>query len=242
MLKRIIVTVLVLFIASAAMAQEGTTSPYSFYGIGTLKFKGTAENRMMGGIGVLSDSIHLNLQNPAGVAELRLVNFTVGASHKETRLKTDSDSQNAATTSLDYIAVGIPMGKFGASFGLIPYTSVGYQLQTESQTDEGLQSITRYTGTGGINKAFLNVAYQITPKLSFGVDANYNFGNIENKALSAREDVEFSTREINKSDILGFSFNFGATYKTMVSDELELATSLTYTLSLIHISEPTRPY
>ncbi len=240
MLKRIIVTVLVLFIASAAMAQEGTTSPYSFYGIGTLKFKGTAENRMMGGIGVLSDSIHLNLQNPAGVAELRLVNFTVGASHKETRLKTDSDSQNAATTSLDYIAVGIPMGKFGASFGLIPYTSVGYQLQTESQTDEGLQSITRYTGTGGINKAFLNVAYQITPKLSFGVDANYNFGNIENKALSAREDVEFSTREINKSDILGFSFNFGATYKTMVSDELELATSLTYTPETDFTSENTR--
>tara|TARA_R100000306_G_scaffold12141_1_gene14136 strand:- start:13945 stop:15201 length:1257 start_codon:yes stop_codon:yes gene_type:complete len=239
MLKRIIVTVLVLFIASSAMAQEGTTSPYSFYGIGSLKFKGTAENRMMGGIGVLSDSIHLNLQNPAGVAELRLVNFTVGASHKETRLKTDGDSQNASTTSLDYIAVGIPMGKFGASFGLIPYTSVGYQLQTEAQNEAG-QSITRYTGTGGINKAFLTLGYQITPKLSFGIDANYNFGNIENKALSAQEDVEFSTREINKSDILGFSFNFGATYKTMVSEELELATSLTYTPETDFTSENTR--
>jgi len=239
MLKRIIVTVLVLFIASAAMAQEGTTSPYSFYGIGSLKFKGTAENRMMGGIGVFSDSIHLNLQNPAGVAELRLVNFTVGASHKENTLNTDSESQQSSTTSLDYVAIGIPMGKFGASFGLIPYTSVGYQLQTEAQTETG-QSITRYTGKGGINKAFLTVAYQITPKLSFGVDANYNFGNIENKAISAQEDVEFASREINKSDLLGFSFNLGAIYKTMVTEKLELSTSITYTPETDFTSENTR--
>ena len=239
MLKRIIVTVLVLFIASAAMAQEGTTSPYSFYGIGSLKFKGTAENRMMGGIGVFSDSIHLNLQNPASVAELRLVNFTVGASHKENTLNTDSESQQSSTTSLDYVAIGIPMGKFGASFGLIPYTSVGYQLQTEAQTETG-QSITRYTGKGGINKAFLTVAYQITPKLSFGVDANYNFGNIENKAISAQEDVEFASREINKSDLLGFSFNLGAIYKTMVTENLELSTSITYTPETDFTSENTR--
>ncbi|RFN58789.1 OmpP1/FadL family transporter [Marixanthomonas ophiurae] len=239
MLKRIIVTVLVLFIASAAMAQEGTTSPYSFYGIGSLKFKGTAENRMMGGIGVLSDSIHLNLQNPASVAGLELVNFTVGASHKQSTLKTDGDSQNASTTSLDYIAVGIPIGKFGASFGLIPYTSVGYQLQNEKQTETG-RSITRYTGTGGINKAFLTLAYQITPKLSFGVDANYNFGNIENKALNAQEDIEFASREINKSDLLGFSFNFGAAYKTMITEKLELSTSLTYTPETDFTSENSR--
>ena len=124
MLKRIIVTVLVLLITSVALAQEGTTSPYSFYGIGSLKFKGTVENRMMGGIGVYSDSIHLNQQNPAGVAELKLINFTVGANHSQNTLKTDSDSQNASTTSLNYLALGIPMNKFGLSFGLIPYTSV----------------------------------------------------------------------------------------------------------------------
>ncbi len=62
MLKRILV-VLIIFISGISLAQEGTTSPYSFYGIGELKFKGTAENRAMGGIGIISDSIHLNLQN-----------------------------------------------------------------------------------------------------------------------------------------------------------------------------------
>ena len=48
MLKRITVVV-ILLVAVMGYAQEGTVSPYSFYGIGSLKFRGTAENRSMGG-------------------------------------------------------------------------------------------------------------------------------------------------------------------------------------------------
>ena len=81
MLKQIIIGVFI-FITGISLAQEGTTSPYSFYGIGIQKFKGTAENRSMGGISIFSDSIHLNLQNPAGVADLELVTYSIGGSHK----------------------------------------------------------------------------------------------------------------------------------------------------------------
>ncbi len=234
MLKRITVVVFLL-IAGISQAQEGTTSPYSFYGIGTLKFKGTAENRMMGGISVYSDSIHLSIQNPAGVAGLRLVNYSVGASHKYVTQKTETQEQNTSTTSLDYIALGIPMGKFGASFGLIPFTTVGYNLETI----EG-DVTTTYTGTGGLNKAFFALAYQITPELSIGVDANYNFGNIENTADRVQEDIQYGTSEFNKSDLLGFSFNVGAIYKRMISEKLELSSAITYTPETDLTSENTR--
>jgi len=223
MLKRIII-VLMLLITGVSVAQEGTTSPYSFFGIGSLKFKGTAENRAMGGISVYSDSIHLNLQNPASVAGLRLVNFSVGGSHKYVTQETTDASQKASATSLDYVAIGIPMGKFGASFGLLPFTSVGYQLES-TQGD----FTTQFSGTGGLNKVFLTLAYQVTPKLNVGIEGNYNFGNIENIAFSTQEDVQFGTREANQSDLSGFSFNFGAQYKTMVSENLELSTSVSYT-------------
>ena len=33
-----------LLITTLSVAQQGTTSPYSFFGIGNLKFKGTVEN------------------------------------------------------------------------------------------------------------------------------------------------------------------------------------------------------
>ena len=75
-------------ITSLSFAQQGTTSPYSFFGIGNLKFKGTVENRSMGGIGIYSDSIHLNIQNPAGIAGLRLVNYSISGSHRINTLET----------------------------------------------------------------------------------------------------------------------------------------------------------
>lgn len=234
MLKRILVSIFVL-VASISVAQEGTTSPYSFYGIGALKFKGTAENRAMGGISVFSDSIHLNIQNPAGVANLRLVNYTVGASHKRISQKTTDEQQNAQTTSFDYIAIGIPMGKFGASFGLIPYTAVGYDIQSE---DGDFTSV--FEGEGGLNRAFFTLAYTIMPGLNVGADVNYNFGNIRNTAITRQEGVQFGTREFNRSDLLGFSFNVGAQYRTMVTENLELSTSFSYTPETDFNSENTR--
>ena len=231
MFRQIIVGLFIL-IAGVTVAQEGTTSPYSYYGIGTLKFRGTVENRTMGGLGVFSDSIHLNLQNPASYSSLRLVNFSVGGSHKASTQKNETDSQNVSTTTLDYIAMGIPMGKFGMGFGVIPYTSVGYDFYSE--LPDGL---TQYEGSGGLNRAYLSLGYQVTPELSLGIDANYNFGKIENTAITQKDSLQYGTRTYNRSDILGFSFNFGTMYKRMVTEKLEFTGSVTFTPGTSFTSE-----
>ena len=41
-------------------------------------------------------------------------------SHKENTQKTVSQTQQQSTTSFDYFAVAIPMGKLVSSFGLFP--------------------------------------------------------------------------------------------------------------------------
>jgi len=223
MLKRIIIVVFIL-ITGVALGQGGTTSPYSFYGIGIQKFKGTAENRTMAGISMFSDSIHLNLQNPAGIADLRLINYTVGASHKYVTQKSTIQSQNSSATSLDYIAVGIPMGKLVGSFGLMPYSAVGYKLQSITGN-----TVTQSSGDGGVNRAFITFGYKINSKLNIGIESNYNFGSIENEVYSKQDDLELGNRNINRSEFRGFTFNFGATYKTMVSEKLELSTAMSFT-------------
>lgn len=222
MLKQIIFAVMLL-ITGISIAQNGTTSPYSYFGIGEQKFKGTAENRAMGGLSVYSDSIHLNIQNPASVAKLQLVNYALAGSYKYVTQNTEAEKQTATSTTLDYIAIGIPMGKFGVSFGLLPFSTVGYKLESETEN-----SITKYTGTGGLNKVFMAVAYQFTPNFSFGIDANYNFGNVEKKVLIDEFDNQFGTREVINSNLMGFSFNFGAEYRTMINDYLEITTAATY--------------
>ncbi|QAA82785.1 hypothetical protein EI546_14125 [Aequorivita sp. H23M31] len=222
MLRKIIVGVFLL-IAGGIVAQEGTTSPYSFYGIGILKFRGTAENRAMGGIGVFSDSIHLNLQNPASYAGLKLINYSLGASLENTDQKNTTESQHFTSTSLDYLAMGIPMGKFGMGFGILPYTSVGYNFLSKNEN-----GMTEYSGDGGLNRAFLSLAYQITPELSIGVDGNYNFGKIKNTATSQQKDLDYATQTYNSAELYGFHFKFGALYKKMITERLEISGSVTY--------------
>ncbi len=237
MIKKLVIVFIVVF-AIQAQAQEGTASPYSFYGIGSLKFKGTVENRSMGGLSFFTDSIHVNLRNPAGYAgnnlkiwnnESRPIKFTVGGSSSNLKLKTEGESQKTNATTFDYLALAVPMGKFGLGFGLLPYSSVGYRL--ESKNDNGTLD-NRYKGEGGLNKAFIGLGYQITPSLGVGVDASYNFGNIQNSALQFAYDngepLQYFSKESNRSDLSGINLNFGLSYKTMVTDKLQLTSGLTY--------------
>jgi hypothetical protein len=235
---------IVLFALAAlnSQAQEGTTSPYSFYGIGSLKFKGTAENRSMGGLSIYSDSIHINLRNPASYGgkslkvtgynnESRPIKFTVGGSHSSTTLKTNSESQEAGATTFDYLALSMPIGKLGVGFGLMPYTSVGYKLESIDDSDVLTH---RYKGEGGVNKAFLGLGYQLTNDIRIGVDASYNFGNIQNSAIEflynePGELVQYQSRESNRSDISGLNFNFGMIYSPMITEKLQLTTAFTFT-------------
>jgi hypothetical protein len=230
------------FLALNIEAQEGTTSPYSFYGIGSLKFKGTVENRSMGGLSIYTDSIHVNLRNPASFTgnnmkvyneESRAVKFTVGGQYSSTNLKTSSDSDQAKLTTFDYLALSVPMGKFGLGFGLLPYTSVGYKLESNKIVNSENVLGSRFKGEGGVNKVFLALAYQINKELSIGVDASYNFGKITNSAIEFTYDddgdlLTFQSRENNESELSGLSFNIGLSYKRMITDKLQLTSGLTY--------------
>ncbi|WP_299105216.1 hypothetical protein [uncultured Winogradskyella sp.] len=241
MIKRFIV-ICITIISSAAFAQQGTGSPYSFYGIGSLKFKGTVENRSMGGMSVYLDSIHLNLSNPASYAgknlessnfrgESRPVKFSVAGTTSSSTLRSDSEKANTNSTIFDYLALSVPVGKFGFGFGLMPYTSVGYRLDDVNDDDV---LVNRFNGEGGINRVFAGLGYQVNDKLSIGVDFNYNFGNIQNTAIevaytSEGDVVQYQTRQFNRSDLRGLNLNFGVAYKTKITDKLELSATATYT-------------
>lgn len=226
MFRRLLVAIF-LCLSALITAQEGSTSPYSFYGVGMQKFRGTMENRSMGGLGIFSDSIHLNLQNPAAYSELRLVNFSVAASYQLNAQQTLSAKQRNESVSLDYLAIGIPMGKLGVGFGVMPNTAVGYHFMSENE-----DGVTEYSGEGGMNKVFLSAGYQVTPNLSLGIDAGYNFGKSENSLINQKSDVAYGTRVRDFSRSHGFSLNFGAIFKKPLNEKLEVIGAVTYAPSL----------
>ncbi len=228
MIKKLIVPVF-LFFTLISFAQQGTSSPYSFYGIGDVKFKGTAENRAMGGLTIYSDSIHLNFQNPASYSNLKLTTFSLGGTYLTTDLSTNNQSEKARRTAVDYLAVGLPLGKFGVGFGLMPYSSVGYNIQSNiAATATNPEEIKQYSGTGGINKVFFGVGYALTKKLSVGVDYSYNFGKIQTYSFRFIEGIQYGTREKNLSDITGGTLTAGLNFNTPINKKLNGFASVTY--------------
>ena len=237
MIKKFIISACLL-LSLVSFAQEGTSSPYSFYGIGDVRFKGTLENRSMAGVAVEQDSIHINLENPASFSNLKLTTFSLGGTYATKGLKSNTGSANARRTTLDYLAVGLPLGKFGVGFGLIPYSSVGYKIESLSAIDGAVNR--RLSGNGGLNKVFLGVGYKIAPNFSIGADAHYNFGKIETNSLEFITNVPVGTRELNTADLSGVNFNIGTMYQAKISKKLSLYTSLNYTLESTLTSKNTR--
>jgi hypothetical protein len=225
MIKKLFLA-LTIFATIVVSAQEGTSSPYSFYGLGDIKFKGTHDARAMGGLGIAYDSIHLNLLNPATYSRLKITNFTIGGTTTYNNLSNEEKKETAQRTTIDYLAVGLPLGKFGAAFGVMPFSSVGYKIQNQT-SGEDLRS-TRYTGEGGINRVFAGAAYNISNNLSVGLDIKYNFGTIETESVVFLPNVILGSREKNQSTISGLSTNLALLYSKILANKLTLNTSFGY--------------
>ncbi len=205
-------------------SQNSTSSPFSFIGFGENIFKGNAINRVMGGIDIFTDSININLNNPTSYAKLKVTSYALGLNFSSKDLKKNSLSEKSKTASVDYISVAIPTKFFGFGFGLIPSTSVGYRLQ---YSDPIAKNLSQFSGTGGINQAFLSAGFNMIRFLSFGVTLNYNFGNITNLIYDYTDGIDFGTYLQNSSDYSGLNYT--------IASNLDFSISKDYTLKF-HLS------
>jgi hypothetical protein len=165
---RLLTAGLFLLCAIIAHAQNpsvlSTVSPYSRYGLGDFQFNGSLINTAMGGggIGLRNDSLipqYINLANPASLTSHPLVNYEIGISSNTVKVENTSANSTFNRTTLSHFALAFPVTKtWGAAFGLIPYTSVGYNVAQDS-TVENLGAVQyRYEGSGGISQAFISNA------------------------------------------------------------------------------------
>ena len=234
MVKKICV-VIALMAAMGLYAQNGSVSPYSYFGIGDSRSQGTYENQMMGGIGMFADSIHVNLKNPAAYSKLGvpfgsdfgMTTYTAGMSHKRLRLKSFTDQENNKITNLDYLAIGFSLKKgLGLGFGIVPFSSVGYNLVSESIDNNGATITNQYTGSGGLNKAYFSLGWEFAKDFSVGATASFNFGTLENERVQSVEGVQFGTLDKRISKVNGADFNYALSYTPTFKDKYTLFASL----------------
>jgi len=225
MIRKIIVVFVTLFISVAGFAQLNNTSAYSFFGIGDKNTAYTTEQASMGGVGVnFSDMYRLNLSNPASNASLNFTNYTLGLVSKNNRYEQNGLTQRASSTYISYLAMGFNIGtRGGLSFGLLPNTSVGYNLVSREYDDDGNTiEATSYKGEGGTNKVFLGFGYSPVKGLNLGVQGNYVFGKIENSIVSQIIGASFATKYETISNVQGFSLDAGIQYKAKISDNVNV--------------------
>ena len=214
---------LLLLLSFLTNAQEGAFSPYSFYGTGLNTFKGTVENRSMGGISTMSDSIHINLKNPAAYADLDYTAFTGGITYSSITLQNNTSEDQNTLTTVDYFAIGIPISRLSIGFGLKPFTAVGYDI---NENRDGIRRT--FEGRGGMNDVYLSAGYKLTDRLNIGATGSYKFGDIENRTVIFQQDVQFASREFNNTDLSSFNVNLGAQYSIKLNKRYELKASINY--------------
>lgn len=215
---------LIIFLAGSPFifAQSNTSSPYSIGGLGEIAFKGNAINRHMGGLDIVSDSLHANINNPASLGDLKLVTYSLGLNYKSTKLSSSASNESVTSASINYLVVAIPTKKFTFGFGILPATSVGYRLQSVIDGEDINNVVNRNEGYGGLNQTFISIGFKVFEFLNFGVSANYNFGKITNESSRQEQNIDFGTFFTKTSSLVGFNYRFATQLKIPLTSKVRL--------------------
>jgi hypothetical protein len=175
----------------------------------------------MGGIDSSIDSIEFNINNPASLAKIKTTNYLIGTFYKSSSLSNNSLKENVQTSNINYIAIGIPVKNFGFGFGVLPYSSVGFNLQTTEEYNDSNSISSRLFGAdGNINKAFLSVGIPMFKYFSLGASANYNFGKFNYEKFNLMDGINYGVFSNSSSEITGFTYNFSSNLLIPIKNDL----------------------
>lgn len=172
----------------AISLQAQTNSPYSRYGLGSLRDQATGPSKGMGGVGYgLHTSQSANPMNPASYAQVDSLTFIfdIGVNYNYTTYKEGLNKSSKSNGGLDYVTVLFPVSKkLGISLGILPFSSTGYlhgSIKTApNSTGEEFQYKVNHEGSGGLSLIYLGMGYKLPLKgLSAGFNVSYLFGNLK---------------------------------------------------------------
>ena len=216
--------VILIFSCLSVVSQTNTGSPYSLNELGEINFTGNVSYQSMGGIDSSIDSIEFNINNPSSLAKIKTTNYLIGTFYKSSSISNSSLKENIKTSNINYIAIGIPVKNFGFGFGVLPYSSVGFNLQTTEEYNDDNSISTRLFGAeGNINKAFLSVGIPFLKYFSLGASANYNFGKFNYEKFNLMNGVNYGVFSNSSSEITGFTYNFSSNVLIPLKNDLSLS-------------------
>ncbi len=216
MKKISIAIIMMVFTTLTAMAQSGTNSPYSQYGFGVLADQTSGFNRGMNGLGIgFRESNQVNFINPASYSSIDSLTFIfdVGVSGQLTNFSENGVKRNAKNASFEYAVASFRLFKHvGLSFGIVPFTNVGYNYSTSGyvSNDKTNAYINTYKGDGGLRQVFLGFGVEPIKNVSFGVNGSYMWGDYNRSIANSYTDGYVNNlAKYYRADIRTYRVDFG---------------------------------
>ena len=227
-LKKLALVIFV-FCGLSAVAQLGTSSPYSRFGLGDLQENiFPVYNALGGGVTALSSTTSVNSLNPASYTSFKSNSFlfSTGGLHKTTLIQNLTDKQVANNSAFSHMTIAFPISsKLGASIGMLPFSNIGYTLNAR---DTLVNANMIYTGDGGLSKVYFGGAYEPFKGFSLGMNASYLFGGLNRrKKLDYDDESFFDSRSNSSINLKGYYYEFGLMYKMELANEKVLSFGLT---------------
>ncbi len=214
----------ILFLTIGVMFLIGTADAASIFGSGGLgiprTYSGTRYAALAEAGLALSDSIYINLDNPASFASVGLTRFTMSAFISKTTADDPNTSDKQDDLGFEGAAFALPIYKqYGLGFQYQPMTDHNFLFNSRGwyETDEPIQDQTaflytdRFQGEGGISRISLTGAATYGP-VSIGISGQYIFGMTE--LLSKRSfesDALLASGQYRSNELSGYSAKIGVT-------------------------------
>ena len=216
-----------------ALAQGGTLSPYSQYGLGELAPQGGSVNRSMNGLGIaLHGGTLINPVNPASFSSVDSLTmlFDMGISGQITNFNENGTKTNAKGANFEFV-----MGSFrafknvGVTFGVLPLTNVGYKYQSTTYLQDVNTAVTTtHYGDGGLHQLFLGVGARPVKSLSIGASVAYLWGGYDRSVTSVGSSTINNLSKIYSASVKNYTLDLGMQYDKSVGKDGLLTVGLTY--------------
>lgn len=221
--------------AQGVVAQSGTNSPYSQFGLGILSDQSSGFNRGMNGLALgFHEGNQINNLNPASYSAIDSLSFIfdAGVAGQISNFKDGNKKLNANNANFEYVVAGFRAFRHvGVSFGLIPYTNIGYSYSATLNVNDANSTVATntYHGSGGIHQAYLGIGWEPIRGLSVGANVSYLYGDYTKTVVNSYSDSYANTlTKQYTADVRNYKLDFGLQYTRRLTKKDELTLGLTY--------------
>ena len=223
---------------------NGSNSPYSRFGLGSLKDQSQGFNKAMSGVALgFRDGNRINMQNPASYSAIDSLSFIfdVGLTLQNVNFKSGGNSINAHNTTLDYINAGFRLCPgLGFSFGFIPFSSIGYDFSESKYLGDHFNSgstmtyTNSYTGDGGLHEVYVGLGWNPFANFSVGANFGYVWGNYAQNITQTFYEDGTATSASNglrrqiEADLSSYKIDIGVQYPIKIGKNDVLTPGITY--------------